>query len=72
MCSDAQPVKYGALAIVMSGGYKDNADTGQTFTYTGEGGQKKGKQVRVSRMTYRPCVQSGCLAVRVEHGGGHI
>jgi hypothetical protein len=39
-------VKYGALAVVMSGGYKDNADTGATFTYTGEGGMKDGKQVR--------------------------
>lgn len=47
LCSDAQLVKYGAVAVVMSGGYKDNADTGETFTYTGEGGMKEGKQVRL-------------------------
>ncbi|WIA33832.1 hypothetical protein OEZ86_006940 [Tetradesmus obliquus] len=30
-----------AFAIVMSGGYKDDADTGGTFWYTGQGGQGK-------------------------------
>jgi len=36
----------GAYAICLSGGYKDNDDQGDTFLYTGEGGQEKGKQVR--------------------------
>ena len=29
----------GAFAIVMSGGYKDDDDTGNGFDYTGMGGQ---------------------------------
>jgi hypothetical protein len=29
----------------MAGGYKDDEDTGETFTYTGAGGQKKKRQV---------------------------
>jgi hypothetical protein len=36
----------GATAICMSGGYRDNEDMGETFVYTGAGGQDKGnKQV---------------------------
>lgn len=35
----------GAYAICLSGGYKDNDDRGDTFLYTGEGGQEKNKQV---------------------------
>jgi hypothetical protein len=38
----AQP----AYAITLAGGYKEDADCGATFWYTGEGGQEKGKQVR--------------------------
>jgi hypothetical protein len=45
MCSDEQEVKYGAVAVVMAGNHNDNADTGETFIHTGEGGQKDGKQV---------------------------
>jgi hypothetical protein len=35
----------GAVAICMAGGYKDDEDTGETFTYTGAGGQKQKRQV---------------------------
>ena len=35
----------GAFAIVLSGGYEDDDDSGTQFWYTGEGGQAKGKQV---------------------------
>ncbi|WIA40211.1 hypothetical protein OEZ86_013596 [Tetradesmus obliquus] len=38
----AQP----AYAICLAGGYKDDADSGATFWYTGEGGQKAGMQVK--------------------------
>jgi hypothetical protein len=40
----AQP----AYAITLAGGYKDDADSGATFWYTGEGGQEKGRQVSKS------------------------
>ncbi|KAF6256651.1 PUA-like domain-containing protein [Scenedesmus sp. NREL 46B-D3] len=35
-----------AYAICLAGGYKDDADSGATFWYTGEGGQDKKKQVK--------------------------
>ena len=35
----------GARAIVLSGGYKDDADHGSTMWYTGQGGQKNKQQV---------------------------
>jgi hypothetical protein len=38
-------MQRGAYAIVLSGGYKDDHDTGQELWYTGEGGQEKGHQV---------------------------
>ena len=52
----------------MSGGFKDNEDMGETFVYTGEGGQEKEKQVCVhlhSQPLLVPllcCVISICLA----------
>lgn len=36
----------GAYAIVLSGGYADDDDTGNEFTYTGEGGQEGRKQAK--------------------------
>jgi hypothetical protein len=47
----------GAYAIVLSGGYKDDHDTGRELWYTGEGGQKGGKQVRASAA----CGSAGAL-----------
>lgn len=35
----------GAFAVCLSGGYKDDADEGATFWYTGVGGQSKGTAV---------------------------
>lgn len=32
----------GVFAVCLSGGYKDDADEGATFWYTGVGGQGKG------------------------------
>ncbi len=40
-----QDYHCGAVAVCMSGGYKDNEDMGETFVYTGAGGQEKQKQV---------------------------
>lgn len=40
-----QDFTSGAVAICMSGGYKDNEDMGDTFVYTGAGGQEHQKQV---------------------------
>ena len=37
-----------AFAISLSGGYADDDDTGETFEYTGMGGQKNGIQVVIS------------------------
>ena len=33
------------FAIVLSGGYKDDEDAGAKILYTGQGGQKDGRQV---------------------------
>lgn len=49
-----------AYAIVLSGGYKDDRDEGSSFWYTGEGGQKAGKQARVL-VTCDGCVDLLCL-----------
>lgn len=49
-----------AYAIAMSGGYKDDADTGSTFWYTGQGGQKKGKQVGVPHFAVLCCAILRC------------
>jgi hypothetical protein len=43
-----QDWKSGAVAIAMSGEYKDNEDMGETFVYTGAGGQEKDKTKQVS------------------------
>lgn len=37
--------KEGTAAIVLSGGYEDDEDSGNIITYTGAGGNKNGKQV---------------------------
>ena len=37
--------KEGTSAIVLSGGYTDDADYGDEIIYTGAGGNKNGKQV---------------------------
>lgn len=37
----------GATAIILGGGYADDEDGGETFTYTGAGGQKNKRQVRL-------------------------
>jgi hypothetical protein len=37
--------KDGTAAIVLSGGYEDDEDSGETIVYTGAGGNKDGKQV---------------------------
>lgn len=37
--------KQGTAAIVLSGGYSDDADYGDEIVYTGAGGNKEGKQV---------------------------
>ena len=40
-------------AICMSGGYRDDVDEGLLVNYTGEGGQKGGKQVSINAvLTY--------------------
>ena len=47
-------------AICMSGGYRDDVDEGLLVNYTGEGGQKGGKQVStnsaMSHMLHPPQV----------------
>ena len=43
LCRQNNPV----FAIVLSGGYKDDADSETELIYTGMGGQKGGKQVSV-------------------------
>lgn len=49
LCS-AYRLDYGpnATAICMAGGYVDDDDTGEEFTYTGAGGQRNKRQVRVT------------------------
>jgi len=37
--------KEGAYSIVLSGGYEDDIDLGETFTYTGSGGRDKSSRV---------------------------
>lgn len=54
----APPQIEGAHAIVLSGGYVDDADQGTEFWYTGEGGQQKGMQVKDQTWT------GGNLALR--------
>lgn len=47
ICCCRKDFMFGAMAICMSGRYRDNEDMGGTFVYTGAGGQDKGnKQVR--------------------------
>ncbi|KAH8094514.1 PUA-like domain-containing protein [Cristinia sonorae] len=45
------PSAHGAYSIVLSGGYEDDVDLGETFTYTGSGGRQKtsreGKAIRM-------------------------
>lgn len=41
----------GADAIVVSGGYIDDADMGDRLVYTGQGGQENGKQVKDQELT---------------------
>jgi hypothetical protein len=47
----------GAVAICMAGGYKDDEDTGETFTYTGAGGQKQKRQVGTAWLS---CLRREC------------
>jgi hypothetical protein len=64
---DARADVEGAYAIVMSGGYKDDDDEGAELWYTGEGGQKDGKQVRATSLRGR---QQGLMGVALRAGGG--
>lgn len=59
---------HGAVAITLSGGYVDNDDSGETFTYAGAGGQDKAKKqvgatdvVVMKRMIGLRCRQGGML-----------
>lgn len=57
-CSQGEP----AYAIVLAGGYKDDADGGRVFWYTGAGGQESKAQVRARCGTQRTGCQ--CNAVQ--------
>ena len=41
-----------AYAVVLSGGYIDDEDSGTSFVYSGEGGQSGGNQVLQVRFQY--------------------
>lgn len=64
----------GADSIVVSGGYEDDEDYGDTIIYTGHGGQEQGKQVRDQEFTVgnlaldRSRIEG--LPVRVVRGAG--
>ncbi|WP_345555474.1 YDG/SRA domain-containing protein [Streptomonospora halophila] len=45
--------REGTDAIVLSGGYEDDKDYGDIIVYTGQGGQKEGKQVDHQSFSYR-------------------
>jgi len=47
--------EYGACSVCLSGGYEDDADKGESFTYTGTGGQRdsfSGDHVQVKDQSF--------------------
>lgn len=54
--------KEGTVAIVLSGGYSDDADYGDEIIYTGAGGNKNGKQI--SDQTWKQPGNAGLLTSR--------
>lgn len=66
---------FGAESIVLSGGYEDDEDHGDTIIYTGHGGQKSGKQVADQELSRGNAgLAKSCLLglpVRVIRGAQH-
>jgi len=65
----------GADSIVLSGGYEDDEDLGETIIYTGQGGNESGKQVADQELTrgnkaLAISFQRG-LPIRVTRGAKH-
>ena len=59
---------HGAFAVCLSGGYKDDSDEGNTFWYTGVGGQSKGAGYKGSAAKVRGDGER--VDVRGGRGGG--